>query len=329
MAGSSKKVVYFALAGNSLIAVTKFIAFGMTGSSAMMAEAIHSVVDSGNQLLLLFGIHRAKRPPDKRFPFGYGKEQYFWSFVVALLIFAVGSGIAMYEGIHALQDPKLPTNPNVNYIVLAFAVLFEGGALWAAVREFNKVKGQRGYIRAIQEGKDPALFTVLFEDSAAMLGLLVAGAGVAVGQFTGWPYADGIASLTIGVILAVVAVVLAFETKGLLIGEAAQSETVEGIEEMMLAEPGIEKINELLTMHIGPDFVLVTATVDFRDSVSAHDLELTVGRLDREIKASYPRVKRVFIEAESWTGRPQPARMALVTGQFGASASPPMLQEQE
>ena len=331
MAGSSKKVVYFALVGNSLIAVTKFIASAMTGSSAMLSEAIHSVVDSGNQLLLLFGIHRAQRPPDHRFPFGYGKEQYFWSFVVALLIFAVGSGISMYEGIHALQDPKLPTNPTVNYVVLGLAVIFEGGALWGAVTEFNKVRGQRTWIRAIREGKDPAMFTVLFEDSAAMLGLFVAGIGVAVGQFTGWPYADGLASLTIGVILAVVAVLLAFETKGLLIGESARDETVEGIEDMMLAEPGIEAINELLTMHIGPEFVLVTATVDFRDEVSAHELEQTVGRLDREIKDRFPRVKRVFIEAESWTGRPKPARMAMVTGQFlhDEDAHASVLKEQE
>jgi cation diffusion facilitator family transporter len=316
MAGSSKKVVYFALAGNTLIAITKFVAAGMTGSSAMLSEAIHSVVDSGNQLLLLFGIHRAKRAPDERFPFGYGKEQYFWSFVVALLIFAVGAGISIYEGIHAILDPHAPEDPLVAYAVLGFAVVFEGGALMAAVREFRKAKGQRSYARAIREGKDPAMFTVLFEDSAALLGLVVAGIGVAIGQVTGWVYADGIASVIIGCILAAVAVLLALETKGLLIGEAARDETVEGIEEMILAEPGVKMINELLTMHVGPEFVLVTATVDFQDDAPAHDLELTIGRLDRAIKDKYPRVKRVFIEAEAWSGRERPARKALVTGEF-------------
>lgn len=318
MAGSSKKVVYFALAGNTLIAITKFIAAAMTGSSAMLSEAIHSVVDSGNQLLLLFGIHRAKRAPDEKFPFGYGKEQYFWSFVVALLIFAVGSGISIYEGIHALMDPHAPEDPTIAYVVLGFAVLFEGGALFGAVKEFNKGRGSRSYARAIREGKDPALFTVLFEDSAALLGLVVAGLGVAIGQFTGFVYADGIASVTIGCILATVAILLALETKGLLIGEAARDETVEGIEEMILAEPGVKRINELLTMHFGPEFILVTATVDFKDEAPAHDLELTVGRLDRSIKATFPRVKRVFIEAEAWAGRQNPARRALVTGKYPA-----------
>lgn len=321
MAGSSKKVVYLALFANGAIAVTKFAASAITGSSAMLSEAIHSVVDTGNQGLLLLGMAKANRPPDERFPFGYGKEQYFWSFVVALLIFAVGSGISIYEGFHALSDPRPPENPLVAYAVLGFAVVFEGAALFGAVREFNKVKGDIGYLEAVQQGKDPALFTVLFEDTAALLGLLVAGIGIAVGTLTGWVYADGLASLTIGVILGFVAIMLALETKGLLIGEAARSETVEGIEEMVLSEPNINQINELLTMHIGPEFVLVTMTVDFNDDTTATELEHTIYRLDRAIKAKYPRVKRVFIEAEAWHGRQRPARMAQLTGPVPANPS--------
>ena len=319
MAGSSKKVVYLALFANGAIAVTKFVAAAITGSSAMLSEAIHSVVDTGNQGLLLLGMAKSNRPPDERFPFGYGKEQYFWSFVVALLIFAVGSGISVYEGVHALLDPRRPESPGVAYAVLAFAMVFEGAALFAALRVFNKVRGNLGYFEAVRQGKDPALFTVLFEDTAALAGLFVAGIGLAIGQLTGWVYADGVASVTIGAILGFVAIMLALETKGLLIGEAARSETVEGIEEMVLSEPNINQINELLTMHIGPEFVLVTMTVDFNDHTTAAELEETIYRLDRAIKAKYPRVKRVFIEAEAWHGLQRPARMARLTGPVPAS----------
>ncbi len=313
MAASSKKVIYLALFANGAIAITKFVAAGISGSSAMLSEAIHSVVDTGNQGLLLLGMKKSARPPDERFPFGYGKEQFFWSFVVALLIFAVGSGISIYEGIHALLDPHPPGDLLLSYGVLAFAMVFEGFALYGAAKEFKKVKGDRPWLRAVREGKDPALFTVLFEDTAALLGLAVAAIGLGVGQLTGWPYADGLASVTIGIILGGVAIMLAFETKGLLIGEAARTETVEGIEEMVLAEEQINQINELLTMHIGPEFVLVTMTVDFKDDASASELEHTIYTLDRAIKAKYPRVKRVFIEAEAWHGGEKPSRQARLT----------------
>ncbi|MEE8078079.1 MAG: cation diffusion facilitator family transporter, partial [Pseudomonadales bacterium] len=229
MASGSKKVIYAALAGNSLIALTKFIAASVTGSSAMLSEGIHSMVDTGNQVLLLHGLRRAQLPADRRFPFGHGKEVYFWSFVVAILIFAVGAGISIYEGIRHLINPSPITNPLLNYIVLGLAMIFEGAAWTFALIEFRKEKGRWGYLEAVQRGKDPTLFVVLFEDSAAMLGLVAAAAGIGLAQLTGIPYFDGSASILIGLILAATAIWLAYETQGLLIGESANEGVVDGI----------------------------------------------------------------------------------------------------
>ncbi|MDX1763896.1 MAG: cation diffusion facilitator family transporter, partial [bacterium] len=194
MASGSQKVIYAALIGNGLIAITKFIAAAITGSSAMLSEGIHSVVDTGNQVLLLHGIRKSRKRPDARYPFGHGKEIYFWSFVVAILIFAVGAGISMYEGILHLLKPQPVEHPFVNYAVLAAAIVFEGVAWSMAFREFSREKGRKGYIEAVQTGKDPAMFVVLFEDSAAMLGLFVAFIALLLGQVTGNLYFDGAAS---------------------------------------------------------------------------------------------------------------------------------------
>jgi len=299
MAGSSKKVIYAALAGNGLIAVTKFAAAAMTGSSAMFSEGIHSVVDTGNQVLLLHGMRQACKPPSPRFPFGHGKEIYFWSFAVAILIFAVGSGVSLYEGIIHTLHPAPIENPLVNYIVLCLALLFEGIAWYLALTEFSKVKGKWGYIEAVQRGKDPTMFVVLFEDSAAMLGIIVAFAGVLLVDLTGILIFDGIASIIIGIILGGTAVWLAYETKGLLIGESANTQVIEGIREIILQYDGIDTINEVLTMHMGPDFVLVNVSIDFQDDIPAGDLEDMIAGMDTQIKASYTMVKRVFVEAES------------------------------
>jgi cation diffusion facilitator family transporter len=299
VASSSKKVIYAALIGNFLIAVTKFIAAFLTRSSAMFSEGIHSVVDTGNQVLLLFGLRQAQKPADERFPFGHGKEVYFWSFVVAILIFAVGAGISVYEGVKHLLHPQSIESPVINYIVLAFAMLFEGGAWYFAWKEFRKVKGSHGYIRAVQRGKDPSMFVVLFEDTAAMLGLIVAFLGVFLGQATGSPYFDGAASVVIGLILGATAIWLAHETHGLLIGERANPEVVEKIREIVGRYDSIRHVNELATMHMGPDYILVNLSVDFAGDASADDVEAVVGQLDRELKEALPRVKRIFIEAEA------------------------------
>jgi len=301
VASGSKKVIYAALIGNTGIAVTKFIAAAVTGSSAMLAESIHSVVDTGNQVLLLWGMKQANRPPDEDFPLGYGKEVYFWSFVVAILIFAVGAGVSLYEGIKHLLHPGSLEHVSVSYFVLAIAMIFEGGAWWLAWRTFRRSKGDRGYLEAIRREKDPTTFVVLLEDTAALLGLAVAFAGIALGQITGSPYFDGAASVIIGLILGCVACLLAWESKGLLIGEAADPEVQRKIREIVADHPNIKGINELITMHMGPRSILVTMSVDFEDNLSSNAVEAATTDFTRQIKEALPGVRRVFIEAESWS----------------------------
>lgn len=296
MASGSKKVIYAALVGNTLISVTKFFAASITGSSAMLSEGIHSLVDSGNQVLLLYGLRAAKRPADREFPFGHGKELYFWSFIVAILIFAVGAGVSIYEGIRHVLHPEPVGSPYVNYVVLGLAMVFEGGAWYYAWREFTEHKGRKGYIRAVREGKDPTLFVVLFEDSAAMAGLLVAFFGVLLTQTTGILYFDGAASILIGCILAATAIWLAYETKSLLIGESANPEVVEAIRSIAEDLDEIEHVNEVLTMHMGPDYILVNLSVDFANETTAVEIEALVQTLEAQLIKRVPRAKRIFIE---------------------------------
>jgi cation diffusion facilitator family transporter len=298
-AKASIKVIIAALIGNTAISITKFTAAALTGSSAMLSEGIHSLVDTGNQVLLLYGMRQARKPADDKFPFGHGKEIYFWSFVVAILIFAVGSGVSIYEGIHHVNHPVQIKNPMVNYIVLALAMVFEGGAWFLAFREFGKVKGKRGYIEAVQRGKDPSMFVVLFEDSAALLGLLVALVGIWLSQVTGIAIFDGIASILIGVILGGTAIWLAIETKGLLIGEGANKEVINSIRQLAESFDEVEKVNELLTMHMGPDFILVNISIRFRRDQLTRELEALIHEIDALIKAEHSMVKRVFVEAEA------------------------------
>ena len=295
---SSKKVIYAALAGNSLIALTKFIAATVTKSSAMLSEAVHSLVDTGNQVLLLHGLKKAAKPADEHFPFGHGKEVYFWSFVVAILIFAAGAGVSLYEGVRHLLHPLPIRNPLINYVVLALAMVFEGAAWFFAFKEFSRSKGRWGYFEAVRKGKNPSLFVVLFEDSAAMIGLSVAFLGVFLSQVTGLYIFDGLASVIIGLILGGTAVWLAYETKGLLIGESANREIVDAIGKMAAALDPVEKVNEVLTLHMGPEYILVTISVDFRNNLSAGEVEKSIFSLDGQIKRAFPIVRRVFIEPE-------------------------------
>lgn len=296
---NSKKVIIAALIGNTFIAITKFGAALMTGSSAMLSEGVHSLVDTGNQILLLYGLKRAQKKPDDAFPFGYGKEIYFWSFIVAILIFAVGSGISLYEGIHSLYEPKEITSPMINYIVLGLAMVFEGSALFFALTEFNKVRGSRSYIQAVRHGKDPTLFVVLFEDSAAMLGLMVALIGVALAELTGNLMWDGMASIVIGLILGVTAIWLAIETKSLLIGEGVGPVVRKSIKDIINAETHVDNVNEILTLHMGPDFVLANISIDFKESLKVGELEKLIQEITVKIKNEHPFIKRVFIEAEA------------------------------
>ncbi len=299
MATGSKKVIYAALAGNGLIAITKFFAAFATGSSAMLSEGIHSVVDTGNQGLLLYGLHRSNRPSDEKHPFGYGAELYFWAFVVAIMIFAVGAGVSIYEGIEKIRHPHPISNPSINYMVLAAAFVFEAVAWGMAFKEFSLRKGKRGYLEAVRDSKDPTIFTVLFEDTAAMAGLIVAFGGILGAQLTGAVWLDGAASLAIGAILAGTAALLAYETKGLLIGEAAAPEIVAVIRNIVEATPTIDRMNEIRTLHRGPDDILLALSVDFEDNLQAGKVENAIHDMEVAIKQRFPVVRRLFIEVQS------------------------------
>ncbi len=277
------------------------LASAVTGSSAMLSEAVHSIVDTGNQGLLLWGMSRSSKPADERHPFGYGMELYFWTFVVAILIFAIGAGVSLYEGFSRINNPREIQDAYINYVVLGVAMLFEGVAWTIAFREFNKHKGQLGYFKAMQASKDPTVFTVLFEDSAAMLGLLVAFCGLLLTEWLHQPIFDALASIAIGIILSATAMLLAYESKGLLIGEAASRDVVSGIRTILNREADILSINEILTMHMGPEDVLLNISLDFHDSISAGDVEGTISQLEKNIKKHYPQIARVFIEAQNRT----------------------------
>lgn len=296
---ANKKVVFAAMAGNALIALTKFIASFLTGSAAMFSEAIHSVVDTGNQVLLLHGINRSQRPATPDHPFGYGREIYFWAFVVAILIFGIGAGLSIYEGIRTLRTPHTVKDPLVNYLVLAFAATFEGGAWWVAFREFKRTQGSMGYLTALRRSKNPAIFTVLFEDSAALLGLFIAFVGILLGQIFDQPAFDAWASLLIGLVLAAVAALLAYESKGLLIGESADRRVVEGIRQLVAEDRRVRQPLDVLTMHMGPDDVLLNLSVEFEHALSAPEVEDVVCTLERRIQTRFPQIRRVFVEAES------------------------------
>ena len=297
---NSRPVIYAALGGNLLIAISKFAAAWFTGSSAMLSEAIHSLVDTGNQGLLLHGMRQATKPASAEHPFGHGLQLYFWTFIVAILIFGLGAGVAVVEGIDKILRPHPFEHPLVNYAVLALSAVFEGITWLVALREFRASKGRRRWLDAIKSSKDPTVFTVLFEDTAALLGLLIAAAGIAAGQVFDVPIMDGVASVVIGLLLAVTAAVLAYESQSLLTGEAVQPEVRASLRRLAEAEPGVMRVNELLTMHFGPNDVLVALSLDFDDVQLASSVENTVSRLERRIKTAHPEITRVFIEAQSF-----------------------------
>lgn len=304
MSKSARKVVWVAMAANLLIAATKFFAAWKTGSSAILSEGVHSLVDTGDQILLLYGMHRAARPADHDFPFGHGKEIYFWSFVVAILIFSLGAGISFYEGVLHLLHPSKLTSPLINYLIIGAAIVFEGISWIVSLREFRKEKKpQHGYLEAISKGKDPTLFVVLMEDSAALLGLFTALTGIALTQLTGNPIYDGIASVVIGGILGATAAFLATETKGLLIGEAADREAMQVIRGIVEKGEHVEHVNEVLTLQMGPDYVLATISLDFASEVTSDQVEQSVLTLESQITERLPVVKKVFIEAQAWSRR--------------------------
>lgn len=301
MSGSAKKTIYAAMAANFAIAVTKFVAASITGSSAMLSEGIHSVVDTGNELLLLLGIRQSKRPADDSHPFGYGQELYFWTLIVALFIFAIGGGMSIYEGIEHVRHPEPLTDPRWNYGVLGLAVIFEGYSWNVAFQEFLASKNEDSFWTAIRASKDPIIFTVLFEDTAALIGLLVAFIGVLSGHLLGNIYLDGVASIVIGVILCGVALLLASESKGLLIGEGANAETVASIKKITNDDPAVERVIKVLTLHFGPQEILLNLEIKFVDDLETEELAIAVERLENAINSQHSEIENIFIEAKSIT----------------------------
>ncbi len=296
---SSKLVVYAALAGNLAIAATKFAAAAITGSSAMLSEAVHSMVDSTNEVLLLYGGARAARPPDAQHPFGYGRELYFWAFIVALLVLALGAGVSVYEGISHLRHPEPMTRPLVNYVVLGASIVFEGVTWFIALRAFRAGKGRLGYFEAFRRSKDPTTFTVLFEDSAALIGLFIALAGITASHALQRPEFDGIASILIGGVLAASSLLLARETKGLLLGEAAHPHVRDDILRIAGADPAIRTANGVLTVQLGPDQVVAALSAEFEDALTTTEIEACVSRVEHEAKAAHPALAALFVKPQT------------------------------
>ena len=294
---SSTTVVYAALAGNLAIAATKFVAFALTGSSAMLTEAIHSSVDTGNQGLLLLGLARARKPPSQTHPFGYGMEVYFWAFVVALLIFALGGAFSIYEGVLKILRPEPIDRAWINFLVIGLAVLFEGGSFLVAWKEFRVLTRGTPFMRAIRRSKDPSVFAVLLEDGAALAGLVIAALGVAGSAVFGVPWADGAASVAIGVLLVAVAIFLANETRSLLTGESASPRIVEAVREMLAADPRVDTVAEVLSMHLGPQEILLGVTLDFHDDLTASEIEDAADDFAMRIRAIDARITRVFVRS--------------------------------
>ena len=298
--GSGSKVtVYAALAGNLLVAATKGVAAAWTGSSSMLSEAVHSFADTSNEVLLLYGMRRASVPPDPTHPFGHGRELYFWSFIVALLIFALGAGVSIYEGVLHILAPEEVEDPIVNYVVLALAVVFEGTSWTVALRKFREAKGDLGYFEAFRRSKDPPSFMVLFEDSAALIGIVLAALGTFASTRLGLPVMDGVASILIGVVLTATSVLLAQESKSLLLGERAHRALVEAIMRTTAAEPGVQSANGIITTQMGPDQIVAALSVDFDDALSARDVEQIIARIERKVRAEHPEIVTLFVKPQS------------------------------
>ncbi|MGE5263368.1 MAG: cation diffusion facilitator family transporter [Acidobacteriota bacterium] len=294
--------VYAAMASNLMIAATKFAAAVYTGSSAMLSESIHSLADTGNETLLLVGERMSKKPADENHPFGHGKELYFWSLIVAIILFGLGGGMSIYEGIAHIRHPIPIQNPVTNYIVLLIAAVLEGSSLGVALKELRAGRRIGNLFHAVEKSKDPSVFVVLFEDSASLLGLAVALGGVYFSDRLGNPYIDAIASVVIGLILGMVAILLAYKSKQLLLGEALEPEQVSEISHLAQTDPAVERLRYPLTMYFGPDEVLLNLDIQFRKGLAVSDVVAAVDRLEKEIRNRHPEITRIFIEADSVVG---------------------------
>jgi cation diffusion facilitator family transporter len=301
VASESKTAIVAAILGNLAIAATKFFAAFFTGRSAMLSEAIHSVVDTGNGALMLYGIRKSRKPPDFEHPFGHGRELYFWTLIVGVLIFALGGGMSAYEGIIHLAHPAAVEDPKWNYVVLGFATVFEGTSWFFGWRAFNSERGRKGLFEAIHSSKDPTSFSVLLEDSAALVGLVIAFLGIFLGRRLGLPQLDGAASVLIGLLLCAVAVLMVYESKGLLVGEGVDRETLESLRAVVEADPDVEHVQHLRTIYQGPREVSLIIELRFRSTISALDIREAIRRLKNNVQERHPEIRRIAFSAESIT----------------------------
>lgn len=299
--GGSKTSIYAAMAANIAIGVAKFVGAWVSGSSAMLSEGIHSVVDSVNEVLLLYGLKQSEAGPDEQYPLGRSQELYFWSLMVAVLIFALGGGVSIFQGVRSLRETGVSSDPIVSYCVLVAAAVFEGAALTVSIREFKKDQEdpELGLWKAIAKSKDPGAFIVIIEDSAALVGLAIAFIGVFLSETTGNPLYDGVASIAIGALLTVVATALVAKTKGLLVGESASPETRASIREIVRTDDAVLESEPPITFHLGPRDVMLALNIEFKDNLSADNIEAAVRRIEKKIRNQHSEVKRIFIEAAS------------------------------
>ncbi len=296
--GHSKITIYAALGANLTIAAIKFVAAGFSGSSAMLSEGIHSVVDSGNELLLLLGISQSKKPADENHPFGHGKELYFWTLIVSVLLFGLGGGMSVYEGITHILDPEPIKDPTLGYIVLAAALLFEGISFVIGVRDFLKQHhSDVSFWKKLRLSKDPGFFVVIYENGADIAGLLIAAVGIFLSTYFQNPLIDGIASILIGIVLALVAVILIMKSRNLLIGESAKTYMVEGVYNIVSSDVDVTTVHPPLTMQMSPDDVLLALDVEFKNNLNGHEIVETISRLENRIKDKFPEIKRIYVEA--------------------------------
>jgi cation diffusion facilitator family transporter len=299
MAGGSTRVIITALVANVGIAIAKFIASGITGSSAMLTEGVHSLVDSTNHVILLYGTKRANKRADKVHPLGYGRELYFWSFVVAILVFSLGAGVALYEGILHILHPEHGADPLVAYIVLGVSFALESWSTWEALKAFNQTRGDESLWQALKDSKDAPTIIVLLENGGALAGLAIAAAGIAMSHWTQNPVWDGIASVMIGLVLAAVAIILCIEAKGLLIGESADPALIEALRLSAETHDGVTKVHEVLTVHHAPDQVVSVISADFDDDISAGDVERIVRDIEAKVAADFPIITRLYVRPVS------------------------------
>jgi cation diffusion facilitator family transporter len=300
MSTSGSKIgLYGALGANLGIAVIKFIAAAVTGSSAMISEGIHSLIDTGNAVLLLYGIKQSKKLPDREHPFGFGKELYFWTLIVGVLIFAIGGGMSVYEGITHCINPKELEDPFWDYLVLFFSFIFEGISTLIILRELKSHKGDKSFWKAIMQSKDPSVYAVMYENAADMIGILIAFFGVFLGHYLNNPYLDGAASIFIGLMLGVVAILLLRQSKSLLVGEAADRDLIDSIDEIVRKDHSVELIREPLTMHMSPDDILLILDIRFKKGMSTNDVEAAIDRMEDTIRQKHPMIRKIFMEANA------------------------------